>query len=433
MTEDSMKSSPTGEIWKQVIKLPLPVEPSILRIFMLTMLWSCQQPPFEVQEMQSPAGAGSRYPNLLVTEEQTVLMSWLEPANGTSYAVKMSELRSDKWTVPATIFQGDHFFVNWADFPSIFQVNGDTLAAHWLYKAGEGTFEYDVKIALSYDRGVSWSEPVSPHRDGILAEHGFVSFFSKTASGGQSGRDLGMVWLDGRNMGYDMETHTAGPMAIYATSISSGMELQPEISLDDRVCECCPTSALTLGNTVLIAYRDRSEDETRNIQIVRNVEGEWTEPFPVHADGWRIPGCPVNGPALTGDRERAAIAWFTAPDGNSQVNVSFSADRGASFGKPVRVDGGNPLGRVDVEWISSGKAVVSWIEMVGEGAEVKIRTVSSGGSLGSPAVVGNIDPGRGSGYPRMIALGKEILMVWTDPGEESQIKIYRFKIRSIPS
>ncbi len=405
-------------------------------VFWTTILvytFSCEPPPFEVRELQSPAGQGARYPNLFLSEEQTVLLSWLEPSNDTSYALKMSELNGEKWAQPRTIFRGDRFFVNWADFPSIFQVNGDTLAAHWLYKAGEGTYEYDVLVALSVDRGASWSEPVSPHRDGVLAEHGFVSFFSPGLSGEQHTVDFGMVWLDGRSMNYDMENHTAGPMALYATLISSNMKLQPEIRLDDRVCECCPTSALTLGNTTLIAYRDRSEDETRNIQIVRNVEGQWAEPFAVHADGWKLPGCPVNGPALAGEGQKAAVAWFTAPNGTSQVNVSFSADRGASFGKPVRVDGGNPLGRVDVEWISSSRAVVSWIEMAGEEAEVRIRTVSSGGSMGNTAIVGNIDPGRGSGYPRIIAVAGQMIVVWTTPGEKSQIKIKRFKIRAIPS
>ncbi|MDP6456479.1 MAG: hypothetical protein QF551_05035 [Candidatus Marinimicrobia bacterium] len=53
--------------------------------------------------------------------------------------------------------------------------------------------------------------------------------------------------------------------------------------------------------------------------------------------------------------------------------------------------------------------------------------------MGSPSVVGNINPGCGSGYPRMVAVGDEMMMVWTTPGEQSQIEIKRFKIRPIPS
>ena len=38
----------------------------------------------------------------------------------------------------------------------------------------------------------------------------------------------------------------------------------------------------------MIAYRDRSADEVRDISIVRRVGGRWTKPAPVHDDGWKI-------------------------------------------------------------------------------------------------------------------------------------------------
>ena len=47
----------------------------------------------------------------------------------------------------------------------------------------------------------------------------------------------------------------------------------------------------------LVAFRDRSNQEIRDIHVARVEQGKWTEAVPVHADNWRIEACPVNGPA----------------------------------------------------------------------------------------------------------------------------------------
>jgi hypothetical protein len=42
---------------------------------------------------------------------------------------------------------------------------------------------------------------------------------------------------------------------------------------------------------------------------VRQVKGGWTRPRVVHADGWKIDACPVNGPAAASDGAlRVAVA-----------------------------------------------------------------------------------------------------------------------------
>ncbi|MFQ6674529.1 MAG: hypothetical protein ACE5GH_07075, partial [Fidelibacterota bacterium] len=260
----------------------------------LLLLSSCGSPDLVGRNLISPAPGGSRYPNLYVTAEGTLLMSWIRPLAGKDYVLEMAELAGEEWTSPRTIFTGERFFVNWADFPSIYQVNGDTLVAHWLYRSGGGTYEYDVSLSVSDDRGKTWSEPASPHRDGVLAEHGFLSFFQLSSGG------LGMAWLDGRDMTFDPhdEIVSGGAMALVTTTLEKGGLLGPEVVLDDRVCECCPTAAISTGKVTVVAYRDRSLDEVRNIQVVRHTDGGWSKPVTVHEDNWSIPGCPVNGPVL---------------------------------------------------------------------------------------------------------------------------------------
>jgi len=89
--------------------------------------------------------------------------------------LKFSHWKARGWSRPRQIAQGDNWFVNWADFPSLSALADGTLVAHWLQKSSAGTYSYDVKLSLSHNRGRTWSKPVSPHRDGTPTEHGFVS------------------------------------------------------------------------------------------------------------------------------------------------------------------------------------------------------------------------------------------------------------------
>ena len=393
---------------------------------LMFLLSACGRNPQSIQDLVPPGGSGSRYPNLHPASEGSLLISWLEPTGEGSYSLRMSELKGEDWEPFRTVFSGDRFFVNWADFPSVFQITGDTLVAHWLYRQGGGTFEYDIMVSLSADRGRNWSVPISPHRDGVLAEHGFLSFFPM-ASG-----ETGMVWLDGRNTkpaSADGD-HEMGNMSLYTTSLSSNGTLGMEILLDGRVCECCPTSAISLGNTTLIAYRDRSEEEVRDMHVVRYEQGHWGDPVVVHEDGWGIPGCPVNGPALAGEGSNLAVAWYTAPRGAAQVNVAFSSDGGRSFDSPIRVDNGTPLGRVDLEWLN-GEAVVSWIELGADSGEVRIRKVSKDGSLGRALTAGVINTDRGSGFPRMIRTEDSILLAWTARNGSTDLVIRKIDYHSL--
>jgi hypothetical protein len=72
---------------------------------------------------------------------------------------------------------------------------------------------------------------------------------------------------------------------------------QSETLIDDRACECCATTAAVTSDAP-IAFRNRTEDEIRDIYVPRFVNGKGTEPVAVHRDNSHIVACPVNGPAL---------------------------------------------------------------------------------------------------------------------------------------
>jgi hypothetical protein len=110
------------------------------------------------------------------------------------------------------------------------------------------------------------------------------------------------------------------------------------------------------------------------------------------------------------------------------VRVVFSRDGGRTFGDPVRVDDGRPLGRQDVVLLSGGSAVVAWLEDGTEGnAEVRLREVSSSGTRGPTVSVGVTASSRAAGFPRLARRGDDVLVAWTEVGELSRVRsaVYR--------
>ncbi|HXE57870.1 MAG TPA: hypothetical protein VNK43_07710, partial [Gemmatimonadales bacterium] len=130
--------------------------------------------------------------------------------------------------------------------------------------------------------------------------------------------------------------------------------------------------------------------------------------------GWRHRACPVNGPALAARGRSLALAWYTGA-GGPRVSIAFSGDGGATFGRPVRVDGGRPLGRVDVEWADAAgrEAVVVWMEEAGSGAAVRARRVRTDGAVGAPLTLAHADRGAAGGFPRIVVTGSELVYAWT--------------------
>ena len=376
--------------------------------------------PLAIKATQSPTDGDSREPELTPAQNGNVILSWVERLSEKRYALRAAVLQPNGWSETRTVAEGDNWFVNWADFPSVIALNDGTLAAHWLVKSGAGTYAYDVNISTSKDAGRSWTKPLIPHRDNTQTEHGFVSLIPLTDA------RLGAIWLDGRNMQNMKETDEHAPAAEsmtlrYATIDRDG-NLGDEAQLDERVCECCQTSAAVTSQGPIVVYRDRSATEVRDIYIVRQVNGTWTTPQPVFADNWEINGCPVNGPSVAANGSRVAVAWFSSVADSPQVKIAFSQDAGATFSQPIQVDDGKNVGRVDTLLLPDGSALVCWLAGDVQGGEIKVRRVGPDGTIGPASVIAKTDISRSSGFPRMARRGNEVHFAWTEFGKPSRVR-----------
>jgi hypothetical protein len=367
--------------------------------------------------LPSPAGVAAE-PNLFAARDGRVHMSWLERGDGRFVTLRFATLDDGRWSEPVSIASGSDFFVNWADFPSIVELPDGRLAAHWLQRSGTGTYHYDIRLAQSDDGGLTWGEPVTPHRDGVLAEHGFVSLFR------WEGDSLAAVWLDGRRFTSHGHDDPQNEMMLHFTTIAADGGLGVERSLDERVCECCQTAVAMTARGPVVVFRNRDPDEVRDIGIVRRVNGAWTPTALVHADGWHIPACPVNGPSVDAAGERVVVAWFTAPGDTGRVNIAFSDDAGETFAAPVRVDDGDPMGRVSVI-LDGDVALVTWMERVDEEAEVRLRRVTRSGVRSEARVVAMSTAARASGFPRMVRAGDQLVFAWTVAGDQPRVSVAR--------
>lgn len=383
--------------------------------------------PWVCQPLASPAAGSATTPRITRGADGVVYLTWVatDGADGASSLwfsrLQRGHREPPRWSEARRIAAGTDWFLNWADFPAFAALEDGTLLATWLAKAAEATYAYHVQFALSRDGGTSWSEPRVLHEDRSATEHGFVSLVPIDE------RLFGAVWLDGR------ATAHGGPMQLRFRKIGYDGSLGPELLLDDRVCDCCPTAlAATQDGALVCAYRDRSEDEIRDIGIVRGDAEGFGEPQVLHADGWEMPGCPVNGPALAASGQRFAVAWYTGAGGGAGRVQLALALQDEPFGTPVSIDDGAPEGRVDVDFVAGSGPVVTWLEHGEDGASWRYRSVAADGDLGPSERIAAVSSDRRSGCLQIAGDLVSIVAAWIELGRDaSRIATARIGPRAV--
>jgi len=398
----------------------------IVLVFIVFALFSCKQDVVKVNTIQllkSPTVGNSMQP-FLFKDGNNVLMSWTQKINDSSYTLNYSTLSDKKWSIAKEITRGNDWFVNWADFPAIAK-NKENILTHYLQKSDPATFAYDVHIKQSQNAGLTWDDDKKLHQDSTLTEHGFVTLLPYKDG-------FFATWLDGRNTGAGAhgDSHeSVGAMNIRAATITKNGDISDDTLVDAKTCDCCQTSAAITQNGPIIVYRDRTDEEIRDIYISRQVDNKWTEPKAIYNDNWKINGCPVNGPKAASFENTLVVAWFTAANNKPKVNFSFSDDNGESFEMPIQIDNGKAIGRVDVALIDKENALVSWMESTEFAAEIKVMKVNKNGTKSAAFVVSPISAARGSGFPQMELVNNELIFAWNQVVEkQSTIKTVSFSI-----
>lgn len=350
----------------------------------------------------------------------------------------LSQLSDAGWSPPATVIEDPRMLTNWADVPAAHRLpSGHWLVAYPQFRRVGGR-DYGLAVVhlneafRALDRWVPDDVARGP-------ETGFIDFV-----GDEEGAT--MLWLDGREMhprdgragatatdsapseDDSHAAHGAGAMTLRALRIDTGGQpVGPSTLLDARTCECCKLDGARGTNGPWVVYRDRDDHERRDIRAVAmriatdNADGDVGRLFveqaaEVHHDGWIMAGCPVNGPALARTDTRIFAAWFSAPHGNPRVSLSHSAAGVPNFTPPVRMDLGEPVGRVDLIALDDGEVLVTWLEgdadQPGRGT-ILTRRITASGEVGPPLQIHEVGVGRDWGFPRARTTGDAVIWIWT--------------------
>lgn len=364
--------------------------------------------------LDPPAEAGAMAPRLTRLDDGA-LLTWLEPrGDGHRLVAARVDLDRRAWSEPRAIATGGAFFANWADVPGAIQDGRGRLVAHWLEKLGDDTYAYGVRIARSIDRGDSWEDAGLLHDDSSPTEHGFVSYVAL-----QQG--VRAFWLDGRRM------EQGAPMQLRTAHLDRGTPAE-SVLLDDRVCECCSTDAAMTSAGPIVVYRDRSADEVRDIAYAVAGPSGFSAPALIHADGWHVGGCPVNGPAVDADGDEVVVGWFTNAQDDPRVLAAFSNDAAARFAPPIVVDRDRPLGRVDIALDGRGGAVMSWMAASPRGAEIRLQRIAPGGAHGVSRVLTFTTPARSASVPTLSRQGGRLVVAWIEDVKPARLRAAEIEI-----
>jgi hypothetical protein len=357
----------------------------------------------KVEPIANPSGATSLQAHWGTAQDGSPLLSWVETLKDGSHTLRYAIRRGTQWSEPRTIVTNRQFFRQPAESPSVISFADGSLLAEWVEippASSEAEYTY---VSASKD-GVKWTSPVMAHRDRSPVQHALVSM---AASGD---REASLVWLEALK-GED------APSALKRTVVSSDGKVVKEESLDPDVCTCCPTSIVKTSRGLLVAYRDHTPQEIRDIATIRFENGRWLPSKILNPDKWEINACPVNGASAAAKDNRVAIAWYTEAQDSPRTQLVFSGDGGATFSKPIRVSTGNSFGHVSAALDDQGGAFVSWLEE-GKGAEgvrLLVRQVTGAGVAG--AVTQVAQGSRSSiGYPRLLHAGSETWIAWGNSG-----------------
>jgi hypothetical protein len=364
----------------------------------------------------TPAGNGSLQANWSTTAGGDAVLSWIEPSKGGSYSLRYAVRQGTTWSEVRTVVANRRFFRHPAEVPEVLAIGEHHWMAHWVEMPNQSSEAEYVYVSSSQD-GLHWTLPAIAHKDRSPVEHGLVSMVGSAV--GTGSEEASLFWRI-TPKGED------GPAYLMRTIVdASGKEIKEE-RLDSDVCSCCPTAVAKTTKGLMVVYRSHTPADIRDIAAIRFENGQWLPSKIIHADNWKLNACPINAAAIAARGNHSAISWFTGAQDAPKVQMIFSEDGGASFGKPVIVSTGHAFGYTSVALDDDGSAIVSWLERApgsaGDDARILVREIAPNGAAGPVLEVAK--GGRQSlGYPRICHTKAGTLVAWgtSKPGAKVQV------------
>jgi hypothetical protein len=196
------------------------------------------------------------------------------------------------------------------------------------------------------------------------------------------------------------------------------------------VCYCCKT-ALSAGTNgaLYAAWRHVYPGNLRDIafSMSRDAGRTFSPPVRVSEDGWRIEGCPDDGPAMAVDaRQRVHLVWPTLVSVGKEQTIglfyAMSAD-GRAFGPRVQIPTQGLAHHPQIAMPPNGPLIAAWDELNAGKRQVVMATAPTEG--GSPTFRRTVVEGSDAGlYPSVVATGSGMVLAWTaGAGPKAVVKV----------
>ncbi|MFN1833918.1 hypothetical protein AB2B38_001545 [Balneola sp. MJW-20] len=387
----------------------------LLLFFALSI--SCSRPGNTNSFEDHPAGKDiSSFPRFYQVNDTLLFMSWVETKDDSS-SLRYSTFSNDGWSDPLDVAKGTDWFINWADFPELAANNEGLVASTWLKKSSPDTYSYDTWIQVSGS-----GKPFVVHNDSTKTEHGFVSMEMVTDS------TFMVVWLDGRQTA-DRERSEYSDinksMSLRGALLDLSGRVLNRYLIDDSVCDCCNTSLTKTQNGLIVFFRDRNENEIRDIKFARFDGEEWNNPELVAPDNWQIAACPVNGPSSSYEDGKTLVSWFTGA--NNKAAVKWRIIDGDSPAEIRISDNNSPEGRVQA-LLRNSRVFISWIDRNGI---LLVNEYDLQGKFISQPFKEEITKNRNTGFPQLSMVDNNLVVAWTSVTETG--KSLRTRIIDLPN
>lgn len=285
----------------------------------------------------------------------------------------------------------------------------------------------DLRFARSDDGGASFSPAIFVNDDagGEPSSHTFHDI-AVAADG-----TILVSWIDGRQRDAaraaavpadagvgSAHDHGApdlpGSEVRVARSRDGGASFDAGVVVDRTTCPCCRTSlAIGPDGRVHVAFRRIAPDGARDVHVATSLDGgeSFAAPVRVHADDWRIDGCPHAGASIgvSGDG-RLHVAWYTGAGERPGIYYASSVD-GRRFDRPVPLlaDRWMPPAQVQLAADVRG-AWLAWDDRRTPERRIGVARAEQG-RVGAAAQI----PVAGSA-PAIATARPGALLTWTDAG-----------------
>jgi len=212
--------------------------------------------------------------------------------------------------------------------------HGDTIYA--VYKqTPEGDTNKHVWCSSSFDGGQNFNLPV---RVDFIGHN--ISRFPTVTTDVEGNPVVGFM---------KFENDFSEPRWVVVRSDDHGMSFGTDVLASDyssamaEACDCCPSTIVSSGNTVVMPYRDKNGN-IRDTWVGVSTDGGQSFPNGMDVDEqkWAIATCPSSGPDAVIIGDELYTIFMSGASGSSRVSYSKSSISGMSTSGAIALDANTP-------------------------------------------------------------------------------------------